>query len=72
MGGTLKELGGSRLENADSNLYYFTEGDFKDYLTSPEAIGIIGFLTGGDSVTEAICETDVEVGTRSNGKLKLP
>ncbi|XP_049512472.1 uncharacterized protein LOC125940404 isoform X2 [Dermacentor silvarum] len=49
-----------RLQNADSNQYFFSEGDFKDYLVSPDCIGLIGFLTGQPSVCQAVCETDVE------------
>ncbi|XP_064472611.1 sperm-specific sodium:proton exchanger-like isoform X2 [Ornithodoros turicata] len=48
------------LENSDSNLYYFTEGTFKDYLVAPEALGILGFLTHAPSVCQAVCETDVQ------------
>ncbi|XP_049512471.1 uncharacterized protein LOC125940404 isoform X1 [Dermacentor silvarum] len=50
-----------RLQNADSNQYFFSEGDFKDYLVSPDCIGLIGFLTGQPSVCQAVCETDVEL-----------
>ncbi|XP_050050276.2 sperm-specific sodium:proton exchanger-like [Dermacentor andersoni] len=50
-----------RLPNADSNQYFFSEGDFKDYLVSPDCIGLIGFLTAQPSVCQAVCETDVEL-----------
>ncbi|XP_077493567.1 sperm-specific sodium:proton exchanger-like [Amblyomma americanum] len=50
-----------RLPNADSNQYFFSEGDFKDYLVSPDCIGLVGFLTGQPSVCQAVCETDVEL-----------
>ncbi|XP_064472591.1 sperm-specific sodium:proton exchanger-like isoform X2 [Ornithodoros turicata] len=49
-----------KLANSDSYQYYFTEGNFKDYLVAPDAIGIIGFLTCEPSVCQATCETDVE------------
>ncbi|KAM7298902.1 uncharacterized protein ISCGN_019469 [Ixodes scapularis] len=50
-----------RLENADSNQHFHNEGDFKDYLVSPSALGVIGFLTDTVSVCHAVCETDVEL-----------
>ncbi|KAL3225590.1 hypothetical protein MRX96_025734 [Rhipicephalus microplus] len=50
-----------RLQNADSNQYFFSEGDFKDYLVSPDCIGLIGFLSAMPSVCQAVCETDVEL-----------
>ncbi|XP_077494862.1 sperm-specific sodium:proton exchanger-like [Amblyomma americanum] len=50
-----------RLQNADSNQFFFSEGDFKDYLVSPDCIGLIGFLTAFPSVCQAVCETDVEL-----------
>ncbi|XP_064455454.1 sperm-specific sodium:proton exchanger-like [Ornithodoros turicata] len=48
------------LENSDSNQYYTTETAFKDYLVAPDAVGIIGFLTHGLSVCQAVCETEVQ------------
>ncbi|CAN7940286.1 unnamed protein product, partial [Ixodes hexagonus] len=50
-----------RLKNADSNQHFFGEGSFKDYLVSPEVLGLVGFLTGSPSVCHAVCETDVEL-----------
>ncbi|XP_077548376.1 sperm-specific sodium:proton exchanger-like [Haemaphysalis longicornis] len=50
-----------RLQNSDTNQFYFSDGDFKDYLVSPDCIGIIGFLTAQPSVCQAVCETDVEL-----------
>ncbi|KAL1429430.1 hypothetical protein MTO96_002477 [Rhipicephalus appendiculatus] len=50
-----------RLQNADSNQYFFSEGDFKDYLVSPDCIGLIGFLSALPSMCQAVCETDVEL-----------
>ncbi|XP_037526033.1 sodium/hydrogen exchanger 10 [Rhipicephalus sanguineus] len=50
-----------RLQNADSNQYFFSDGDFKDYLVSPDCIGLIGFLSALPSVCQAVCETDVEL-----------
>ncbi|KAH6924757.1 hypothetical protein HPB50_023792 [Hyalomma asiaticum] len=50
-----------RLQNADSNQYFFSDGDFKDYLVSPDCIGLIGFLSVQPSVCQAVCETDVEL-----------
>ncbi|XP_037579912.2 uncharacterized protein LOC119462680 [Dermacentor silvarum] len=50
-----------RLQNADTNEYFFGQGPFVDYLLPTECIGMIGFLTDQPSVCEAVCETDVDV-----------
>lgn len=66
-----------RLMNADSHQHFQNEGDFKDYLVSPSALGVIGFLTDRKSVCNAVCETDVEVTIFSStpgdaGELAIP
>ncbi|XP_064478693.1 sperm-specific sodium:proton exchanger-like [Ornithodoros turicata] len=49
------------LKNSDSTHYYFSEGPFQDYLVAPETLGLLGFLTGKHCVSDAYCETDVEM-----------